>query len=140
VVVAAEVVIAGAGPGAAWLPVVADDDVPAHPACVTVFLPSGGVSLSTQRRKRSKTASIAARSESRKSGLMALSKVGAPPLVSVTSLSCSGSIQWLTEELGLSAREGVAEQRDRLVSRSEEHTSELQSRENLVCRLLLEKK
>src|SRR5690606_40013593 len=30
--------------------------------------------------------------------------------------------------------------RDLLVSRSEEHTSELQSRENLVCRLLLEKK
>src|SRR5690606_41549840 len=28
----------------------------------------------------------------------------------------------------------------RLTSRSEEHTSELQSRENLVCRLLLEKK
>src|SRR5690606_41148798 len=27
-----------------------------------------------------------------------------------------------------------------LISRSEEHTSELQSRENLVCRLLLEKK
>src|SRR5690606_40097105 len=27
-----------------------------------------------------------------------------------------------------------------LVDRSEEHTSELQSRENLVCRLLLEKK
>src|SRR5436309_12543294 len=28
----------------------------------------------------------------------------------------------------------------RIVMRSEEHTSELQSRENLVCRLLLEKK
>src|SRR5436309_3723876 len=28
----------------------------------------------------------------------------------------------------------------RLMARSEEHTSELQSRENLVCRLLLEKK
>src|SRR5690606_41056833 len=28
----------------------------------------------------------------------------------------------------------------RAVARSEEHTSELQSRENLVCRLLLEKK
>src|SRR5690606_39890270 len=27
-----------------------------------------------------------------------------------------------------------------IVARSEEHTSELQSRENLVCRLLLEKK
>src|SRR5690606_40832497 len=31
-------------------------------------------------------------------------------------------------------------QLDRFVTRSEEHTSELQSRENLVCRLLLEKK
>src|SRR5690606_39638575 len=29
---------------------------------------------------------------------------------------------------------------DAVASRSEEHTSELQSRENLVCRLLLEKK
>src|SRR5690606_40145999 len=29
---------------------------------------------------------------------------------------------------------------DVAISRSEEHTSELQSRENLVCRLLLEKK
>src|SRR5690606_40898416 len=29
---------------------------------------------------------------------------------------------------------------EELTSRSEEHTSELQSRENLVCRLLLEKK
>src|SRR5690606_41866349 len=30
--------------------------------------------------------------------------------------------------------------RSKLQARSEEHTSELQSRENLVCRLLLEKK
>src|SRR2546430_11738972 len=30
--------------------------------------------------------------------------------------------------------------RDRLLVRSEEHTSELQSQSNLVCRLLLEKK
>src|SRR2546430_11101333 len=30
--------------------------------------------------------------------------------------------------------------RDRKISRSEEHTSELQSQSNLVCRLLLEKK
>src|SRR5436309_10551761 len=35
-------------------------------------------------------------------------------------------------------RVGAGIQRD--VGRSEEHTSELQSRENLVCRLLLEKK
>src|SRR5690606_40109427 len=35
---------------------------------------------------------------------------------------------------------GRRHQRGGEVARSEEHTSELQSRENLVCRLLLEKK
>src|SRR5436309_14872368 len=35
--------------------------------------------------------------------------------------------------------EGPEDYHDR-IDRSEEHTSELQSRENLVCRLLLEKK
>src|SRR2546430_12819855 len=34
----------------------------------------------------------------------------------------------------------VAARRGRLAGRSEEHTSELQSQSNLVCRLLLEKK
>src|SRR2546429_1428953 len=34
----------------------------------------------------------------------------------------------------------VVESRNRFVQRSEEHTSELQSRLHLVCRLLLEKK
>src|SRR5690606_41553605 len=34
----------------------------------------------------------------------------------------------------------VTPERVRELARSEEHTSELQSRENLVCRLLLEKK
>src|SRR2546430_17081194 len=34
----------------------------------------------------------------------------------------------------------AADQRRRLSARSEEHTSELQSQSNLVCRLLLEKK
>src|SRR5690606_41617335 len=38
----------------------------------------------------------------------------------------------------LSASQGDTS--DPLTQRSEEHTSELQSRENLVCRLLLEKK
>src|SRR5260370_4020180 len=38
------------------------------------------------------------------------------------------------------ARDEDAEMADRLVQRSEEHTSELQSHLNLVCRLLLEKK
>src|SRR5439155_23034783 len=34
----------------------------------------------------------------------------------------------------------LGEERERVVLRSEEHTSELQSRGHLVCRLLLEKK
>src|SRR2546430_10932056 len=41
----------------------------------------------------------------------------------------------LPEELAISAAEGVG-----FAARSEEHTSELQSQSNLVCRLLLEKK
>src|SRR2546430_12654734 len=35
---------------------------------------------------------------------------------------------------------GLAERRQAELKRSEEHTSELQSQSNLVCRLLLEKK
>src|SRR5690606_40773157 len=40
----------------------------------------------------------------------------------------------------LAHRRAAALARRRVLERSEEHTSELQSRENLVCRLLLEKK
>src|SRR3712207_7796626 len=40
----------------------------------------------------------------------------------------------------LVGRDGDAHRDARLVARSEEHTSELQSRQYLVCRLLLEKK
>src|SRR3712207_7825298 len=45
--------------------------------------------------------------------------------------------------VGLAARDGYLAMRARWVAealRSEEHTSELQSRQYLVCRLLLEKK
>src|SRR2546430_12083571 len=45
-------------------------------------------------------------------------------------------ISWLKEKLP-NAAEHI---RRKLPSRSEEHTSELQSQSNLVCRLLLEKK
>src|SRR5436309_12720899 len=41
---------------------------------------------------------------------------------------------------GAAAHTGATAQRRDVPGRSEEHTSELQSRENLVCRLLLEKK
>src|SRR2546426_5697203 len=45
-------------------------------------------------------------------------------------------------DLGVVLDDGVREllEEDRLAGRSEEHTSELQSPCNLVCRLLLEKK
>src|SRR3712207_7241322 len=53
------------------------------------------------------------------------------------------------DEVDVGAPDGLARRRvgrddqavlDRLAERSEEHTSELQSRQYLVCRLLLEKK
>src|SRR5437868_10665577 len=44
----------------------------------------------------------------------------------------------LVERLPIDVRDQIAEAVDKL--RSEEHTSELQSRFDLVCRLLLEKK
>src|SRR5690606_40082183 len=48
----------------------------------------------------------------------------------------------IIESAWLSAEPGVVflERMNEYNNRSEEHTSELQSRENLVCRLLLEKK
>src|SRR5690606_41534371 len=52
--------------------------------------------------------------------------------------SASGSSSWRTSRLGRTA--GCRSSATLSPSRSEEHTSELQSRENLVCRLLLEKK
>src|SRR3712207_7855998 len=42
--------------------------------------------------------------------------------------------------LAISAEEEAGMEDDELGTRSEEHTSELQSRQYLVCRLLLEKK
>src|SRR5688572_32058914 len=47
---------------------------------------------------------------------------------------------FVTEQLRLEQRVGQRRAVDRLQPRSEEHTSELQSQSNLVCRLLLEKK
>src|SRR2546427_6675542 len=41
---------------------------------------------------------------------------------------------------GTACGERIADSESRILVRSEEHTSELQSQSNLVCRLLLEKK
>src|SRR5437660_5345550 len=51
------------------------------------------------------------------------------------------SVQRLRDDaLAREGRVAVDQQRHHLGARSEEHTSELQSRGHLVCRLLLEKK
>src|SRR2546430_7565833 len=52
----------------------------------------------------------------------------------------SGRLEdWLVERAGQVARARLTAE-DAVARRSEEHTSELQSQSNLVCRLLLEKK
>src|SRR5688500_20093687 len=54
--------------------------------------------------------------------------------------SGTGSCAWPWHPCSCCGRTGVRECRRRGSARSEEHTSELQSPCNLVCRLLLEKK
>src|SRR5690606_41426841 len=67
-----------------------------------------------------------------------------PTLFPYTTLFRSAGVNWPADwaaapalELPVPVTEFVSANS---VTRSEEHTSELQSRENLVCRLLLEKK
>src|SRR3712207_7310066 len=57
---------------------------------------------------------------------------GAPMTIQATGMGGPSAAIVVAELIDLGAR--------RLVRRSEEHTSELQSRQYLVCRLLLEKK
>src|SRR5690606_39544298 len=69
------------------------------------------------------------------------------PYLALTTLSFAeivrlliyNSIDFTRGDQGLNVP-GLVESRTAYYYRSEEHTSELQSRENLVCRLLLEKK
>src|SRR5690606_42011968 len=55
-------------------------------------------------------------------------------------LGLAGIAEGQSAAFDLAAQAAGGEARPALLRRSEEHTSELQSRENLVCRLLLEKK
>src|SRR5690606_41408034 len=76
-----------------------------------------------------RTESVPGKSPDRK---RAISRVpGGCGWVSAVSRTCRGTITpKISQLIGMSA----------IAVRSEEHTSELQSREKLVCRLLLEKK
>src|SRR5690606_40847835 len=65
-----------------------------------------------------------------------------PERIRATLLRLRGEVRPATYEEAKAARDAVLAVSLRcagLRARSEEHTSELQSRENLVCRLLLEK-
>src|SRR5690606_42154934 len=53
---------------------------------------------------------------------------------------CRGALQLVPQARAQRAAAGRPGRVPEVALRSEEHTSELQSRENLVCRLLLEKK
>src|SRR5690606_17350609 len=73
------------------------------------------------------------------------SSYGPVPASSLTRSTAKGVLKSKAPEtgaraLGFSKMRRKLKKRSRNAPRSEEHTSELQSRENLVCRLLLEKK
>src|SRR5690606_41177937 len=63
------------------------------------------------------------------------------PRAALSGLSCSHRIEprdWPSAVVAACVNRLHIEEQRRRPARSEEHTSELQSRENLVCRLLLE--
>src|SRR5690606_39767545 len=80
-------------------------------------------------------------------GLPLAAMIGAPRLAGAAApeyVFKYGNNLPTSHPLNVRAQEAAAriaqESNGRMEVRSEEHTSELQSRENLVCRLLLEKK
>src|SRR5215203_3203894 len=89
--------------------------------------------LASLRQARSTAAGAASLSDSSMNSVSrsTSSSSGGGPGISSSSMSVpSPASAWERRDVGRSTR----------VTRSEEHTSELQSRQYLVCRLLLEKK
>src|SRR5690606_39919586 len=66
--------------------------------------------------------------------------VSAKTLAPILKSQIAADANLMTDEASMYTVVGREFASHNVVSRSEEHTSELQSRENLVCRLLLEKK
>src|SRR6266853_5160517 len=65
---------------------------------------------------------------------------GSHPVVLVRFEDAVAYCAWLSKSMGRSVRLPTEAEWEKAARRSEEHTSELQSQSNLVCRLLLEKK
>src|SRR3990167_10282217 len=91
--------------------------------------------ISCRYRRKSRKADWAGAAQSQITGRDAAPRNCAP---SMTGAGCDGS----RRRLGNRSRMALIEQliSTLAMNRSEEHTSELQSQSNLVCRLLLEKK
>src|SRR5690606_27038172 len=112
----------------------------AHSAGQPVFPMAAGGQETERRRRRGKRkgAAVAGGPLTRGSGLHLLRGLHAEQVQALHQDAQRGRAQ---RQPGVALLRGVRGQhRAVLVERSEEHTSELQSRENLVCRLLLEKK
>src|SRR2546427_8844597 len=60
------------------------------------------------------------------------------PISTSSAMFAGGVVRWLIERRARARQQSLAQVESG--PRSEEHTSELQSQSNLVCRLLLEKK
>src|SRR2546430_16049912 len=69
-----------------------------------------------------------------------LSLHDALPIYSQSTISAIQTLACIQEESGTLVQRSTRKQESTHWPRSEEHTSELQSQSNLVCRLLLEKK
>src|SRR5436309_12091117 len=67
-------------------------------------------------------------------------RIACNPAIRITRLTTIARTGRLTNRSVNFMHSSEDQPRDTLATRSEDHTSELQSRENLVCRLLLEKK
>src|SRR5256886_2398987 len=92
------------------------------------------------------SSSIACRPQRTSCGASCLSTAASAfAVASVSAAFHAGSFRWIARSQPIARHERSASftrsgPRDTATTRSEEHTSELQSQSNLVCRLLLEKK
>src|SRR2546422_2015775 len=104
--------------------------------------PGSGLSPNLHHLETSATIAISQEAKRRKAAGEDVIDLGAgEPDFPTPSLPSDAGVRAIREgKTHYPANEGILELRAAAAKRSEEHTSELQSRLHLVCRLLLEKK
>src|SRR5260370_28194930 len=93
--------------------------------------------------RRDAVSSLAGRPAACFRSISSAAKRGPPLCFSVSALRCACASAWRTRSASALRRvssSSLRRRKEEEETRSEEHTSELQSHLNLVCRLLLEKK